>query len=254
LITGGDNFRAFRFYQGVYPILLLCLFYFISWVLPRYIQTGFNSPTLTGRPLIFRSSLVVFLLAGFVLYQVNDWIAAQEISNISRAYVIAKQGREQGRFIYDLFSSLPELPSVGVIRAGGIKYTYPGPVVDLMGLNNLLMAHNGGRRVGLKSHAAFEKQTFYQLQPDLMSAEVVSNTSWQYRETDLKQSWDNSVALKGLYNDAAFLDRYVYAKIHQSGSGMGEALVGWFRREFLEELQSRGSFVIERYEYDRQNE
>lgn len=196
------------------------------------------------------SSLAFFLAAGFVFYQLNEWIASREISRMSDEFDIAEEGREQGEFIHQMFSSLPGLPSIGAIRAGGLKYTYPGEVIDLMGINNVLMAHNGGRRVGEKNHAAFEKRTFYQLLPDLVSAEIVSNRDWEYSETELRKSWDNTVALKGLYNDEAFLDLYVYAKVGNKETGMEKALAGWFHRDFFSELETNGSFVIEWYEYD----
>jgi arabinofuranosyltransferase len=147
-----------------------------------------------------------------------------------------------------MFTTLPELPSLGVIRAGGIKYTYPGEVIDLMGINNLTMAHNGGSRVGEKNHAAFEKPTFYQLQPDLLSAKIVSNEDWIYKEIELRKSWDNTVPLKGLYDEAAFLERYRYAKIYSMRTAE-QALVAWFRNDFLHDLETGGAFVIERYEY-----
>jgi arabinofuranosyltransferase len=248
MITGGDHFSSFRFYQGVYPIVLLCLLYFVISVLPQYIQLQLNPNIVRWPQRIFIYSLALVFASSLVLYQARDWIASEETSGMSNAFVIAQKGREEGEFIREMFNTLPELPSIGVVRAGGIKYTYPGEVIDLMGLNNLLMAHNGGKRLGEKNHAAFEKSTFYQLQPDLLSAEIVSTRNWQYKEMDLKKSWDNTVPLKGLYDDPDFLERYRYAKIYSTGTGE-RALVAWFRNDFLHDLESGGAFVIERYEY-----
>jgi hypothetical protein len=166
---------------------------------------------------------------------------------MGQEFKFAEDGREQGQFMEDLFAGLPELPKLGVVRAGGLKYTYSGEVIDLMGLNNLSMAHNGGKRVGRKNHAAFEKSTFYQLQPDVVSAEMVSISEWHYEAVVLRKSWDNMVALKGLYNDVAFQESYVYAKIDRQGSN--KSLVGWFQKDFLNELDASGYFVIERFEY-----
>jgi hypothetical protein len=168
---------------------------------------------------------------------------------MEQEFEFAKDGRQQGQFMEDLFAGLSEPPKLGVVRAGGIKYTYTGEVVDLMGLNNLSMAHNGGKRVGRKNHAAFEKSTFYQLQPDMVSTEIVSKNEWHYEAVVLRKSWDNTVALKGLYDDAAFQELYVYAKIDREGTGSNMSLVGWFRKDFLSELAGSGYFVIERYPY-----
>lgn len=249
VINGGDHFRSFRFYQSIYPILLLCLLYFVKTVLPHYIKAHVNPNVLRPSQLVFIASLVLLLASGFVLYQARDWMSLKETSRMSLEFDFAKDGREKGQFIRDLFTVLPQLPSIGVIRSGGIKYTYPGRVIDLMGLNNLLMAHNGGSRVGEKNHAAFEKTTFYQLQPDIVSEEIVSSSEWQYSATELKKSWDNTVPLKGLYNDSAFLELYEYAKIDRKEKETDQVLVGWFKKDFLSDLAATGDFVIERYEY-----
>lgn len=249
MVTGGDHFSSFRFYQGIYPILLLCLIYALTSVLPRYVQLKLNPNLLRRSQLTFLASLGLLFIVGFASYQVRDWLFSEETSEMSNEFVIAMEGREQGQFVQELFTVLPKLPTLGVVRAGGIKYTYPGDVIDLMGLNNLLMAHNGGERVGKKNHAAFEKSTFYQLKPDLVSLDIVSERAWQYKAMDLKKSWDNVVPLKGLYNDAAFLDLYTYAKVQQKGSPSDKALVGWFQNDFLDSLEASGLFEIESYEY-----
>jgi hypothetical protein len=249
LITGGDHFSSFRFYQGIYPILLLCLIYLISAVLPQYIQFRSNPLAPRRSALVFASSLAFFLVSGLVLYQVRDWSSSEEIAGMENEFEIAAQGRETGELADRLFAGLPGKPAIGVIRAGGIKYAYPGEVVDLMGLNNVLMAHNGGSRQGEKNHAAFEKSTFYQLQPDVVNPEVVSGEEWQYREVDLRRSWDNSVPLKGLYDEPEFLDLYVYARVARTDMVSDKAFVGWFDKNFLSSLEATGRFIVERFEY-----
>ena len=37
VLTGGDHFGAFRFYQNVLPILVLGLAFTTMWVLPQYL-------------------------------------------------------------------------------------------------------------------------------------------------------------------------------------------------------------------------
>jgi hypothetical protein len=244
VVTGGDHFTSFRFYQSVYPILLLCLFYFVNSVLPHYIQLKLDFHALGWPQRIFVYSLALLLIVFVIASQARDWFLSEETEKMSVEFELAKKGRDAGLFLAQLFTPLPELPKIGVVRAGGIKYTYPGEVIDLMGLNNLLMAHNGGDRLGEKNHAAFEKSTFYELQPDLVSAEIVSKRDWQYQAIVLKKSWDNTVALKGLYDDSTFLKQYVYAKVERKDAEMGKALVGWFRKQYLEELGSSGDFQI----------
>jgi hypothetical protein len=218
-------------------------------VLPHYIQLKLDFHALGWPQRIFVYSLALLLIVFVIASQARDWFLSEETEKMSVEFELAKKGRDAGLFLAQLFTPLPELPKIGVVRAGGIKYTYPGEVIDLMGLNNLLMAHNGGDRLGEKNHAAFEKSTFYELQPDLVSAEIVSKRDWQYQAIVLKKSWDNTVALKGLYDDSTFLKQYVYAKVERKDAEMGKALVGWFRKQYLEELGSSGDFHIERYKY-----
>ena len=248
LITGGDHFGSFRFYQGLFPILLLCLIYCCRSVLPQYFRLEFNPNTPRWSQLAFVSSLGLVIISFFILYQIRIWKSFKETSEMSVEFGLAREGRETGRNAQEIFEAMPEFPSVGVVTAGGIKYTYQGEVVDLMGLNNVLMAHNGGDRSGLKNHSAFEKSTFYQLLPDIVYPQVVSNDGWQYKEIPLKKSWANTVALKGLFDDPAFLEQYTYAKIEKT-TDSDKALVGWFKKDYLSKLIASGHFDIESYEY-----
>jgi len=62
-----------------------------------------------------------------------------------------------------------DFPSVGVILAGGVGLKYNGNVIDVMGLNNLEMAHTPGDRDGKKNHAAFNPDVFLSQLPDLFN-------------------------------------------------------------------------------------
>ena len=249
MITGGDHFSSFRFYQAVYPILLLCLVHFLWFVLPQYIQIGLTSSLLRRSQMIFAASLVGLVAAGMVLYQVRDWVSSEELSELSDEFEFAEDGRDTGQFARELFAAEPELPAIGVIRAGGIKVSYPGEIIDLMGLNNLMMAHNGGERQGEKNHAAFEKATFYRLQPDIVNPEIVPLDDRLLKAAELKTSWENTVPLKGLYNEPDFLNMYDYASIQKVDMQRNKALVGWFEKKYLSRLETRGEYVIERYPY-----
>ena len=55
-----------------------------------------------------------------------------------------------------------------MIAVGGFGLKYQGNTVDLMGLNNILMGHSAGDRKGIKNHAAFNKDVFYKLNPDML--------------------------------------------------------------------------------------
>ena len=97
-----------------------------------------------------------------------------------------------------------------MITAGGIKYKYDGDVIDLMGLNNLHVAHNAGRRIGLKNHAAFEKQSLYDLQPAIVAPLLVNPEAWRYshRRQSTSRSRTSSSAASSTMTPSASLYRY----------------------------------------------
>jgi hypothetical protein len=169
-------------------------------------------------------------------------------SEIAIEFKVADYGRKNGAFIQYLFSALPRQPSLGVVTSGGIKYSYQGEVVDLMGLNNTIMAHNGGDRRGIKNHAAFDVPTFFLLQPDVVWPLTVIESDWQYTNVEIKQSWENREGLKGLFDEPNFLELYTYARVNGKGDS-DYALVAWFKKDLLEELAAHPDFHVEEYMY-----
>jgi hypothetical protein len=247
VLIGGDHFGSFRFYQGVFPITVLCLIYFMRDILPALAGGGMPERLPSGVRRVVLTGLALVVLLGFGTSQAQAWSVFPP--EMQTEFNLANYKRINGTFMQDLFSPLPRLPSVGVIAAGGIKYTYDGEVVDLVGLNNTRMAHNHGTRVGYQGHAAFEADTFYQLQPEILMPFMV-NDRWQYREKDLQEKWENKLAFKGLYDEPRFLDLYQYAEVCRTTSaGCKLALVAWFRKDFLDRLATDAEFSVRRFEY-----
>jgi len=246
LITGGDHFGSFRIYQNIYPIEILCLFYFVNRILPKYIkQSEFSkTPQLSSRVFRLVSPLMVVLL--FFPTQLYLWNSIN--SEIKIDFNAADYGRKNGAFIQELFSPLPKLPSLGVVTSGGIKYSYNGEIVDLMGLNNTLMAHNHGDRKGIKNHAAFDIPTFYQLQPDIVWPVTEIEKNWQYSESEIKESWENKEGFKGLFDQPRFLELYTYAKVSVKTNNK-YALVAWFKKNLLKQLNANSDFRVDEYSY-----
>ena len=169
-------------------------------------------------------------------------------SEVIIEFNVADYGRKNGAFIQELFSPLSKLPSLGVVTSGGIKYSYAGEIVDLMGLNNTIMAHNRGDRRGIKDHAAFDINTFYQLRPDIIWPLTVDEAKWQYRESDIKGSWENNDGFKGLFDEPYFQELYVYAKVSNNTEN-GYALVAWFKKDFLKSVIETTDFFVKEYQY-----
>lgn len=247
VLIGGDHFGSFRFYQGVYPITILCLIYFVRVLLGKAAGIWMVPGKLSGLRTYVFTGLAIVLLFGFGAEETNAWSSFP--TEIQGEFDIARSDRIKGDFIQGLFSPLPRLPSVGVIAAGGIKYAYAGEIADLVGLNNTVMAHNHGDRIGYKGHAAFEMETFFKLKPEVVLPFTVDG-NWQYDEQKLRERWENRLAFKGLFDEPRFLALYQYAKVCKSSQARCEkALVGWYRRDFLESLMTGEDFSVERYEY-----
>lgn len=244
VLTGGDHFSAFRFYQNVLPVLVLGLAFTTRWVLPELLTVRLPLAPSRRRTV---TALAVIALALVALRVVMLRDHARD-STLRREFDIAQRGRDVGVTIEQLFAGLPELPSVGVIAAGGIKYEYSGDIVDLMGLNNLRMAHNAGRRIGLKNHAAFEKKSFYELQPEIVAPDLVDPASWRYSPGAIHESFDNQV-LRGIFDDTAFAARYRLCLITPRGTGAQRGLLAWVDQQRLDELRDLPGVEVREFAY-----
>ena len=194
VLVGGDHFGGFRFFQPLWP--LLCLL--AAWELERF---SFKYR---------RLALVVLLLVG--------WLLFPSTSQLRHEFRIAREGRAAGAALRDLSTNLAGAPTVAVITAGGVKYAYSGPVLDLMGLNSVEMAHATGSHAGLKNHSAFNKEVFYRWHPDVL----VRGDSAEF----------DSRVLKGLHDEPQFAARYVAGSLNHNG----RAVAVYVSRRFLAAL------------------
>jgi hypothetical protein len=244
--VGGDHFGSFRVYQNIYPIEVLSLLVLLRRGLHEYGALA-ERPRVT-RPLNKYLKLGVILALAISIFQNQYFLWNSIESEIGIEFKVADYGRKNGIFIQNMFTPVAKPPSLGVVTSGAIKYSYEGEVIDLMGLNNTTMAHNQGNRVGVKDHAAFEVSTFYQLQPDLVWPLTVASDQWQYSQIEIKESWENTDGLKGLFNEPRFQDLYTYAKV-SSRSEKDYVLVAWFKKVFLQGIKTNNRFIVEEYEY-----
>jgi arabinofuranosyltransferase len=232
---GGDHFGGFRFYQPIYPILLLTLVHSLRFIAPQYVAPG--SGRSAGRALTIAA---VALGGWFLVTRIADWRNFDREAVLRREFTIAELGRDRGRHADALFAGLESRPSIGTITVGGLKYAYSGEVIDLMGLNNTRMAHNNGTRVGIRSHAAFETRTFYELHPTLLLPLV------QYSELAVQATriWFVDVALKGLVDEKPFRDKYRLAEVRRATPAGTVGIAGWYDRDFLSQLARSKEFQI----------
>ena len=153
--TGSDHFPYFRMMQSTAPlawlafILTLNFFHFkwdIIWVM-----------------LIF---IFAFFLSDNNLF--HTW--QKKDSALLPEFRLAMRGRNKSEQLNEFFKILPKYPTQGVLDAGGYAFAYHGVTIDLLGLNNVQMAHADWikDRTSTQGQASFNKQVFYQLKPDLI--------------------------------------------------------------------------------------
>ena len=222
--TGGDHFKLFRFYQAVWPILLLPTFALLD-------LQGKQIPRNQQNVLLI---IVIFL---FLILPHANWFQSKALNEITPEFKIAETGQQVGTQLSIMFTQ--KQPSIGVITAGGISYTYEGHVIDVMGLNNAQMAHTAGLRYGKKNHAAFNQEIFFKQLPQLFLPEIVSGnvaiTNGCPQQSGDLLTWPNSV-LNGMLSEKIFWQKYTRGVIDQT-------LLSYIDKNYLNTLSEHGFTV-----------
>jgi len=229
VLTGGDHFRGFRFYQPAFPLMALTVALFLTAWCPANVATQLRSLfPLKHNPFAFS-----FLLAGLGFWAVIGAHApswrdfGSKKGTLASEFEIAEYGVKKGENLGRLLSGSACLPTIGVIAAGGIARTYPGRIVDLMGLNSTAIAHYPGDRKGLKNHAAFEKEAFFRL--------VRIDILWTTLPTPPDTSNFATIALKGLLSDPRFVKEWRYGVLY-SAADTNICDTAFISRTYLEGL------------------
>ena len=227
VVVGGDHFRWFRFYQFIWPLIALPLYGVIDFIMRHaHLQTPLTV-TKNARCLIIGCGFMVFSLVATPSWYDNS---SPDITHEGR---LASRGRKVGD-VLNIFFNPDLLPTVGVVSAGGIKYTYQGIVYDLMGLNNVAMAHYPGDRQGIRNHAAFSKEIFNRLNPHILLP-MVSDESPAH--VPFNHKWYGSV-FKGMLNDEEFKARYSFVSARSTRRMHPCYVYGYFRNDFIRTLKA----------------
>lgn len=244
VIEGGDHFHAFRFFQPVYPFLIIPLIILVL---------------VFGKTVSFRGLFMYSVPACFVLSFFNhaDWKTFQRNNNtfqgpedvnmcIRMEFYIAEYTRENGRRLNDFFKG--DLPVIGFGAAGGIAIGYDGIVYDMLGLNLPELAHADKIKVGPKAHQSFNKKVFYKLNPDvLMPTAELSNTPVSLANVSgyycNPNSWDNLI-YKNIFNDAEFKEKYTLA-LAVNTLQPDYICYGYFNNDYLKKLSAKSNFKFQ---------
>lgn len=235
ILEGGDHFALHRFYQPLYPVLGLVL---VFWLIE--LSSGSTNKSI---PTIKKHKIVAVVLGlaslACVVWGMHHGTSSQfywfhKTSPLQVEYEIAQKGRNNGEALKTLFEYASSYPSIGVLTAGGIARTYPGPIVDVMGLNSVEIAHAKGDRRGLKNHAAFNKDVFLKILPDaLIEAPPL------YPEKDSF----SARAFRGLYFDTKFIAEYTYGRL-TSTTDPENSFSTFYSKKFIEKVTGGDMFTF----------
>jgi hypothetical protein len=150
VVLGGDHFRHHRFFLFLIPLSLPVFAHFL-------VETWRRAPDRFGRSVV-AGTLLLYSAMGWAIFH-------EERESVRNELRIAVINRQIGT---DL-AALPNPPSLAIIAAGGIKMTYPGLVLDVLGLNWVEMAHKRSVRADvLKNHGGFDAGIFLKAKPGIV--------------------------------------------------------------------------------------
>jgi hypothetical protein len=256
VLTGGDHFDYSRFFQPIWPVLgLVGVVTYRSLSLRRSFASA-----LAPRQIVF----LLALLSGTILFaQQPTWLNLLKTrghnTQMRHDFTLAIRGRALGdllnKFMKRIEFNADAVPdtqpmSLGTLTTGGIGYTYAGRKLDLLGLNNVSMAHSAGDRRGNKNHAAFNRDVFFELMPDLFAAQFSAGDDQIPEQTanmfPFKLSfWQAS--LQHLEQDQRFTDAYLpvaiilFVQDATTKKQSTRIITAWIRKEVLASIKLRTS-------------
>ena len=156
IYAGGDHFTYSRILQPTVPLAILAFIFTLHY---------------------FRFKIdwiwVLFILI-FVMFTSEDNLFhtfRKRSSPFQTPMMWGYEGRKKSLRLNEFFSGLPRYPTQGVFAAGGRAFCYRGATIDLLGLNNVKMAHADKIKDPSlpKNHASFNKAVFYEQKPEIIS-------------------------------------------------------------------------------------
>lgn len=198
VLSGGDHFAYGRFF---FPAFAL------SWIA---ISLMIDSSRFSNKKLIVAT---VFLVAAQQFVTTTTPFG----NNLMHEYKIAADGRLEAELIESVHGTgNGSLPVWGVTSAGGTSYAYDGTCLDLLGLNNPMMAFAKPYKRGvIRNHASFAAEVFFEQQPDVLV--VFGAPSLEAAIEQANADWAlggiQRSLLQDLVDDPRFSDLYTFTAI-----------------------------------------
>lgn len=245
VVTGGDHFLYSRFYQPYLPLMYLavtCSFFWTEHI-------GFSIKPRTVSAIVIALP-VVFGALFFSKFTMFDFMNKRGGANynVMIDFYIAKNGRNIASKLNETFADVG-YPSLGALATGSIAYGYNGKTIDLLGLNNTIMAHASAVKNGPRNHASFDKGGFWKLSPEMMGAfmgaEIVADTNLfvlpentrQYRTSNFTYQ-----CYKGIFDDSDFRLSYFPALVKNKAKDY--FVFSYYRKDFLSSLSSNRNYFV----------
>lgn len=236
---GGDHFAEARLFLPIWPLLALPILYFFKLLADITVRKDirmFDSWFVRG------CAMLAFLVL-FFYFPPYKWYERPEQYSVSKGIGLAQAERQEGVFLNTFFRDIPRMPTVGVIAAGGIAFSYQGPVADLMGLNDVVMAHQtNNSRIGLAGHAAFDTQTFFTSSHVDVLLPIVADQNTQIDQVEGTLAYANTFFLEDIFDNAEFKQSFTPAIAFNPATK--QYLFAYYSNTFLVQMRENGIRVV----------
>jgi arabinofuranosyltransferase len=234
VLEGGDHFSGFRMYQPLMPLLFLPA---LAWFFLLH-----KRPT-TQRALFTAAAILLIITPASHSWgrlresNQTDETHADDRMRIWDGFYLARLEEQNGERMRQLFPGGTVTQGVGA--AGGFAFGYDGQTYDLLGLNDVRMAHADPIKKGPKDHQSFDARVFYQISPEMMLAwtspqGIAISAPQRYGYYLDSNDWDYKI-FKGIFKQPQFQREYVFAVITDDRHP-GVPCMSFFRRDFIAKL------------------
>jgi hypothetical protein len=198
LLEGGDHFPGHRTLTLLRPFPAVLLLLLAATALAR--RTRPATSTMLAAGLVTAAAAGVYWAGG------ARWGRLVETTRFEVEWNAARGGIATARILNGLFGAAHPAPTVGVLAAGALPHHYRGPSRDLLGLNDVAIAHATRRRRGFYGHAAFSAEPFFDAPPEILTLSTSVCLGLPVERT--VRRFALRAALANLDDDPRFHERY----------------------------------------------
>lgn len=233
--TGAEHFGLNRLYQALMSITYVGFIVVMHDFINRY-NLQFNQ---------FYLALTVIIFSWFIPNKKNFAFELNK-SPIWYEFFVAEKVRDTALELNDFFQENGSYPLLAEIAAG-IKFKYKGEVLDVVGLNNVRMAHASRLKnpEAMSGHSSFNKNVFYEYMPDLFLETAFINDSTNFLEFEKRENFHQSFQSKNflhIEDDPKF--KALYTPVFITSKRSGKVLYSYVSNKFRNSLDKNKYTVV----------